>query len=144
MAYSTVYYWRIDEVSNGGKTIGTAWRFKTTSPGPGSPPSLPPPLDRTATFQLKNGVVIKGGYASFGQPDPDARDPNIYETILSGDLAGNDEPNFVNYEENSSAAEPIQQLFSMASLSLRAMPTKTRMSPGVAAGECTTTMVVQP
>ena len=46
--------------------------------------------NREATFQLKNGVAIKGGYAGFGQPEPDARDPNIYETILSGDLAGND------------------------------------------------------
>jgi hypothetical protein len=43
-----------------------------------------------ATFQLKNGVVIKGGYAGFGQPDPNARDIGKYKTILSGDLAGND------------------------------------------------------
>jgi hypothetical protein len=59
------------------------------------------PGSRTATFQLINGVVIKGGYAGFGQPDPDARDPNTYETILSGDLAGNDGPNFANNDENS-------------------------------------------
>jgi len=46
--------------------------------------------DRTATFQLKNGVVIKGGYAGFSEPDPNARDIESYETILSGDLEGND------------------------------------------------------
>jgi predicted outer membrane repeat protein len=46
--------------------------------------------DRTATFQLLNGVAIKGGYAGFGTPHPDARDIEVYETILSGDLAGND------------------------------------------------------
>jgi len=46
--------------------------------------------DRTATFQLLNGVAIKGGYAGFGTPRPDARDIEVYETILSGDLAGND------------------------------------------------------
>ncbi|MBW8039352.1 MAG: hypothetical protein FVQ85_05080 [Planctomycetes bacterium] len=46
--------------------------------------------DREATFQLVNGVVIKGGYAGFGEADPDSRDINTYETILSGDLAGND------------------------------------------------------
>ena len=45
---------------------------------------------RNATFQLRNGVAIKGGYAGFGEPDPDARDIELYETILSGDLAGND------------------------------------------------------
>jgi len=48
------------------------------------------PGDRRATFQIIDGVVIKGGYAGFGEPDPDARDIRIYETILSGDLAGND------------------------------------------------------
>ncbi len=48
------------------------------------------PGDRTATFQLINGVTIKGGYAGHGEPDPDARDVKAYKTILSGDLNGND------------------------------------------------------
>jgi hypothetical protein len=42
--------------------------------------------DRMATFQLINGVTIKGGYAGFGEPDPNARDIKLYETILSGDI----------------------------------------------------------
>jgi len=46
--------------------------------------------DRTGTFQLINGAAIKGGYAGFGEPDPNARDIATYETILSGDLDGND------------------------------------------------------
>ena len=54
-----------------------------------------------ATFQLVNGVVIKGGYAGLGEPDPNARDIDTYETILSGDIVGDDEPNFVKYDENS-------------------------------------------
>jgi len=41
---------------------------------------------RTARFQLINGVTIKGGYAGYGEPDPDARDITAYETILSGDI----------------------------------------------------------
>jgi subtilisin-like proprotein convertase family protein len=49
------------------------------------------PGDREATFQLINGVAIKGGYAGFGQPDPNGRDIETYVTILSGDLDGNDE-----------------------------------------------------
>ncbi|MHC4693968.1 MAG: hypothetical protein ACYS67_14600, partial [Planctomycetota bacterium] len=57
--------------------------------------------NRQAAFQLKNGVALRGGYAGFGQPDPDARDPNTHETILSGDLLGNDGPNFANNAENS-------------------------------------------
>jgi len=46
--------------------------------------------DRSATFQLKNGVAIKGGYAGFGEPNPDDRNIDSYETILSGDLDEND------------------------------------------------------
>jgi predicted outer membrane repeat protein len=59
------------------------------------------PGDRGATFQLKNGVAIKGGYAGFGEPDPNARNIEAYETILSGDLVGNDGPDFANNGENS-------------------------------------------
>ncbi|MHC4081345.1 MAG: choice-of-anchor Q domain-containing protein, partial [Planctomycetota bacterium] len=57
---------------------------------------------RTATFQLLDGVALRGGYAGIGELDPDARDVALYETTLSGDLAGNDGPgDFENYEENS-------------------------------------------
>jgi hypothetical protein len=48
------------------------------------------PGDRFATFQLLNGVAIRGGYAGCGAPDPDERDIAAYETILSGDLNGDD------------------------------------------------------
>jgi len=46
--------------------------------------------DRTATFQLINGVTIMGGYAGSGKTDPNVRDIVAYETILSGDLDAND------------------------------------------------------
>lgn len=60
------------------------------------------PGDRNATFLLINGLPIKGGYAGSGEPDPNVRDPNLYdETILSGDLAGDDGPDFANNSENS-------------------------------------------
>jgi parallel beta-helix repeat protein/predicted outer membrane repeat protein len=49
--------------------------------------------DRTATFQLMSGVRIYGGYAGLSDEDnPDRRDTDAYETILSGDLSGNDDP----------------------------------------------------
>ncbi|MHC4099200.1 MAG: right-handed parallel beta-helix repeat-containing protein [Planctomycetota bacterium] len=48
------------------------------------------PGDREATFQLINGVTIEGGYAGTGTLDPNARDIQLYETILNGDLDGND------------------------------------------------------
>ncbi len=59
------------------------------------------PGDRDASFELISGVVIEGGYGGFGEPDPDVRDIDVYETILSGDLQGNDGPNFTNNSENS-------------------------------------------
>ena len=46
--------------------------------------------DREVSFQLVSGVVIKGGYAGYSDPDPCDRDIVMYETILSGDLKGND------------------------------------------------------
>ena len=48
------------------------------------------PGDRNATFALKNGVTIYGGFPDTGNPTWEDRDPNQYETILSGDLLGND------------------------------------------------------
>ena len=45
---------------------------------------------RTTNFQLISGVTLKGGYAGVVMPDPDARNVRRYETVLSGDLAGND------------------------------------------------------
>jgi len=48
------------------------------------------PGDPGATFQLINGLTIKGGYAGFGKPDPNARGIELYETILNGDLNSDD------------------------------------------------------
>jgi predicted outer membrane repeat protein len=48
------------------------------------------PGDKEATFRLINGVTIRGGYAGVGETNPDAQDVNEYETVLSGDLGGND------------------------------------------------------
>jgi hypothetical protein len=43
-----------------------------------------PGTDRSDSFIMKR-VIVKGGYAGVGAT-PDARDPNIYVTILSGDI----------------------------------------------------------
>lgn len=48
------------------------------------------PGDRAATFQLLNGVTLKGGYAGLAAADGDDRDLRQHETILSGDLRGDD------------------------------------------------------
>jgi hypothetical protein len=57
--------------------------------------------DRLATFQLINGVALKGGYAGLGAEDPDQRDLAAFETVLSGDLLGDDGNAYGNYGENS-------------------------------------------
>jgi probable HAF family extracellular repeat protein/predicted outer membrane repeat protein len=57
--------------------------------------------NRNATFQLINSVVVKGGYAGFGKPEPNARNVEAYQTILTGDLNDDDRTDFVNNDENS-------------------------------------------
>ena len=59
------------------------------------------PGDRGATFQLSNGVTIKGGYPGSDELDANARNINDNKTILSGDLNGDDEPNFADNNDNS-------------------------------------------
>jgi hypothetical protein len=57
--------------------------------------------DRAATFRLIEAVQINGGHAGVGADDPNLRDTTLYETILSGDLNGDDGPGFANNNENS-------------------------------------------
>jgi predicted outer membrane repeat protein len=59
------------------------------------------PGDQMATFRLINAVAVRGGYAGFGETDPNDRDVKLYETILSGDLLGDDGPNYINRNDNS-------------------------------------------
>jgi len=56
---------------------------------------------RTDTFTLKDGVSVRGGFAGLGTLNPNARDPLAFPTILSGDLLGNDGPNFANMTDNA-------------------------------------------
>lgn len=52
------------------------------------------PGDRTAAFRLISGVSLYGGFAGLADPNnPDARNIVTYESILSGDLSGDDDPN---------------------------------------------------
>jgi hypothetical protein len=57
--------------------------------------------NRDGAFRLAAGALVRGGYAGVGAKSPDARDPSLHPTVLTGDLAGDDQPGFVNYGENS-------------------------------------------
>ncbi|MHC4676931.1 MAG: hypothetical protein ACYTBZ_30985 [Planctomycetota bacterium] len=57
------------------------------------------PGDREATFQLLNGVTIKGGFAGTGVTDPNARNIASYKSILNGDLGNDDD--FLSKDDNS-------------------------------------------
>ena len=46
--------------------------------------------DREASFRIPSGVVLRGGYGGLAYGNPDAWDPLTFETILDGDLLGDD------------------------------------------------------
>jgi len=48
--------------------------------------------DRAASFEVRSGLALIGGFAGIGSGDPNAWDPELYESVLNGDLAGNDDP----------------------------------------------------
>ena len=84
------------EVAESGDKIKVAEGTYKPDEGGGQTPG-----DRAASFQLISGVVIEGGYGGFGEPEPDVRNIDAYESILSGDLQGNDGSSFTNNGENS-------------------------------------------
>lgn len=72
------------------------------SDGDGQPEHTPGARDES--FRLVNGVTLIGGYRGAFDPnggDPDQRNVVSFATVLSGDLAGDDGPDFAQYDENS-------------------------------------------
>ena len=55
---------------------------------------------REASFLLKEGLTIRGGFAGYGQANPEERDLARHETILSGDLKSDDRGT-ANLSDNS-------------------------------------------
>jgi predicted outer membrane repeat protein len=60
----------------------------------------PPGGDRLASFAMKSGVALYGGFSG-GETQLAQRDVIAHPTILSGDLDGDDGADFANTEENS-------------------------------------------
>ena len=55
---------------------------------------------RSVTFHLYSGVAVYGGFAG-GETTRKERAPAVNVTILSGDLIGDDGPDFTNYQDNA-------------------------------------------
>lgn len=79
------------EVSGGGTVKIAAGTYKpTTQPNivpSGVPAPSPAPPAIYNHFSLRNNVKVWGGY----KQSPESRDPQLYPTILSGDIGGNDQ-----------------------------------------------------
>jgi len=59
-------------------------------------------LDSGRRFVLASGMRLVGGFAGLADPaDPDRRDPDAFPTELTGDLLGNDGPDFTRRTDNS-------------------------------------------
>ena len=66
-------------------------------------------MDREASFSPRyedtdnpTGIFrITGGFAGLGAKDPDQRDPGKFPTVITGDLHGDDGPDFTNYDDNT-------------------------------------------
>jgi len=87
----------LDAAGASGGAIREIWVAKGTyKPSKRTDPNDP----RSATFQLLDGVALYGGFAGI-EASVDQRDIDANPTILSGDLNGDDQPGFVNYEENA-------------------------------------------
>ncbi len=57
--------------------------------------------DREASFVLPDGVTVMGGFAGYGEPNEDARDPEGTPSILTGDLQGDDLFGLLMLDDNS-------------------------------------------
>jgi|GEM_PF-283760 len=75
MAYSTTYYWRVDEKNTSGTTTGTVWNFTTVADT--TPPAAPTGLESIAD---DNAVVLDWSSNSEG----DLAGYNVYRSTTSG------------------------------------------------------------
>jgi len=80
------------------------------------------PGDRSVSFRIRSGVTLKGGYAGLKEgnntsgmaTDPNQRDTERFETVLSGDLASNDNPDWCGDRHDPSRQDNSECVVSIA------------------------------
>jgi len=82
--------------AQGGDTIHVADGTYVPDDGSGITPG-----SRTASFEIPDNVTVSCSFAGYGASNPEARDVDLYPTILSGDLNGDDLWGILNISENS-------------------------------------------
>lgn len=110
---SQAYEWKVDADATNGNNNGSDWPNAFLDLQSALAAAFPddkilvaqgtykPGTSTEDSFVLVSDVEIYGGYAGYGMPDPDERDVTGFETVLSGDLSGNDQQWFVHYSDNS-------------------------------------------
>jgi len=71
--------------------------------------------DREAVFQMAGRMTLLGAYGGAMAPDPNERNVDRHETVLSGDLENNDEPTMLplNLPADSSRADNSHSIIAM-------------------------------
>ncbi len=64
-------------------------------------------LDPNRQFQVRSDVELIGGFAGSAHATPTTYDPDLYETVLSGDLLGDDLASFGNRGDNSAGVVQV-------------------------------------
>ena len=97
--------------------------------------------NREASFALRSGITILGGYAGAGAADPNARDIKAYATVLSGDLKANDLPvvDPCNFWKESSRTDNSRHVLTALNLDRTTTLDGVQVTGGYAYGPSATT-----
>ncbi len=87
-------------------------------------------FDRTASFVVNSAATLMGSFGGLQSSNPDAWDPAAFTSVLSGDLRGNDGPNFSNIADNSYHVLTLNGSFATSTLKLYALTVRSGNADG--------------
>ncbi len=89
---------------------------------------------RDATFQILSGMTWEGGYQGCGAYRPEVRDVDLYKTLLSGDLNGDDDLFFGDNSDNSYNVVTAKAALETATIDGFSVAHGNARSPGINSG----------